>query len=199
MTDFNSAFSENIDNLKRLEALLFAAPGLSSADQLAQALGFEKAQVLALLDVLKTNYEMNSGLRLQEVKNQYQIVTAPEYATDVERFLGLEMSSKLTQAALEALAIIAYKQPATRPEVDAIRGVNSDAVIKSLLMKGLIEELGRSEAPGRPILYGVTQDFLHYFGLDSLEKLPAVDLEGLLQDVDKELASETQNDESSGG
>ena len=110
------------------------------------------------------------------MKGQYQLVTGAEYAKAVEDFLGLEVISRLTQAALEALAIIAYKEPATRPEIDSIRGVNSDGVVKSLLAKGLIEELGRSDAPGRPIMYGVTPDFLQHFGLESLEQLPQIDL-----------------------
>ena len=119
------------------------------------------------------------GIRIQEVKGQYQLVTAPEYASDIEVFLGLEVTSRLTQASLEALAIVAYKQPTTRPEIDSIRGVNSDGVLKSLLSKGLIEELGRSDAPGRPILYGVTPDFLQHFGLEALDQLPDIDFEAL--------------------
>ncbi len=121
---------------------------------------------------------MEHGLRLQKIKNQYQLITAPEFAETIEKFLGLEVTSRLTQAALEVLAIVAYKQPATRPEIESIRGVNSDGVVKSLLYKGLIEELGRSEAIGRPILYGVTNEFFQHFGLESLEQLPPVDLEG---------------------
>jgi segregation and condensation protein B len=91
----------------------------------------------------------------------------------------LDVTARLTRAALEALAIIAYKQPTTRPEIDSIRGVNSDGVVKSLLSKGLIEELGRSEAPGRPILYGVTPDFMQHFGLESMDQLPEIDFEAL--------------------
>ncbi|MEA4811088.1 MAG: SMC-Scp complex subunit ScpB [Anaerolineaceae bacterium] len=180
MTEIANNQAEIMDNLKKLEALLFAASGLSSAEQLAQGLKLDKAQVTSLLDLLSANYQLNSGLRLQKVKNQYQLVTAPEYAEDIEHFLGLEVTTRLTQASLEALAIIAYKQPATRPEIDAIRGVNSDGVVKSLLTKGLIEELGRSEAAGRPILYGVTEEFLHHFGLESTEQLPPVDLQGIV-------------------
>jgi segregation and condensation protein B len=90
----------------------------------------------------------------------------------VERFLGLDATSHLSRAALEALAIIAYQEPATRPQIDAIRGVNSDGVLKSLLSKGLIQEVGRAEAPGRPILYSITQEFLQHFGLNSLAELP---------------------------
>ncbi len=198
MTDYASTLPDTIENLKRLEALLFAAPGLSSADQLAQGLNLAKSEVISLLEILKTNYEMNSGLRLQKVKDQYQMVTAPEYGRDIENFLGLEMTTRLTQAALEALAIIAYKQPVTRPEIDAIRGVNSDTVVKSLLSKGLIEELGRSEAAGRPILYGVTEDFLHHFGLESIDELPHVDLEGILRPIGQTGLDTSTNNERKG-
>jgi segregation and condensation protein B len=94
----------------------------------------------------------------------------------IEKFLGLQATSRLSRAALETLAIIVYKQPVTRPQLDDIRGVNSDGVIKSLLSKGLIEETGRGEGPGRPIIYGTTSDFLQYFGLNSLDELPELDL-----------------------
>jgi segregation and condensation protein B len=165
---------------KTLEALLFAAPGLSSVEQLSQAMGVSKSEVEKSLEALSAHLTLEHGLRLQKIKNQYQLITAPEYGEMIEKFLGLEVTSRLTQAALEVLAIVAYKQPATRPEIDSIRGVVSDGVVKSLLSKGLIEELGRSEAIGRPILYGVTNEFFQHFGLESLDQLPAVDLEGLL-------------------
>lgn len=165
---------------KALEALLFAAPGLSSVEQLSQALNVSKSEIEKSLEALSTHLAAEHGLRLQKIKNQYQMVTAPEHAELIEKFLGLEVTSRLTQAALEVLAIVAYKQPTTRPEIDSIRGVNSDGVVKSLLAKGLIEELGRSEAIGRPILYGVTNEFFQHFGLESLDQLPEVDLEGLL-------------------
>jgi len=163
----------------KVEALLFAAPGLTSVDQLAQATGLKRKEIEAALAELKEHYRQMHGIRLQEIKGQYQLMTAPEFASEIESFLGLEVTSRLTQAALEALAIVAYKQPTTRPEIDSIRGVNSDGVLKSLLSKGLIEELGRSEAPGRPILYGVTSDFMQHFGLESLAQLPDIDFEAL--------------------
>lgn len=168
-----------LEATRRIEALLFAAPGLTGVDELTQATGLKKKEVEAALSELRAHYSECHGIRLQEVKGQYQLVTAPEYALDIEAFLGLEVTSRLTQAALEALAIVAYKQPTTRPEIDSIRGVNSDGVLKSLLSKGLIEELGRSEAPGRPILYGVTPDFLQHFGLEGLNQLPEIDFEAL--------------------
>ena len=163
----------------KVEALLFAAPGLTSIEQLVQATGLKRKEVEVTLAELKEHYQQMHGIRLQEIKGQYQLMTAPEFAAEIEMFLGLEVTSRLTQAALEALAIVAYKQPTTRPEIDSIRGVNSDGVVKSLLSKGLIEELGRSEAPGRPILYGVTSDFMQHFGLESLAQLPEIDFEAL--------------------
>ena len=166
---------------KALEALLFAAPGLSSVEQLSQALNVSKSEVEQSLEALSAHLTLEHGLRLQKIRDQYQLITAPEHAEMIEKFLGLEVTSRLTQAALEVLAIVAYKQPTTRPEIDSIRGVNSDGVVKSLLAKGLIEELGRSEAIGRPILYGVTNEFFQHFGLESLDQLPTVDLEALLE------------------
>lgn len=173
--------------LMKIEALLFAAPGLTSVEQLMQATGMKRKEVETALVELKQHYTEMHGIRLQEINGQYQLMTAPEFANEIDVFLGLDVTSRLTQAALEALAIVAYKQPTTRPEIDSIRGVNSDGVVKSLLSKGLIEELGRSEAPGRPILYGVTPDFLQHFGLESLSALPEIDFEALLgPDKDQE-------------
>jgi segregation and condensation protein B len=105
-----------------------------------------------------------------------QLTTAPQAAEVVERFLGLDVSGRLSRAAIEALAIIMYQQPVTRPQIDAIRGVNSDGVLRSLMAKGLIQEVGRAEAPGRPILYSVSAEFLQYFGLNSLTNLPPLEI-----------------------
>ncbi len=162
--------------LARLEALLFAAPGPVSAQQLAAALDIPTREVKQALDAYAESLQ-GRGLRLQRHQQRVQLTTAPEAAPWVERLLGLEATSRLSQAALEALAIIAYQQPVTRPQVNAIRGVNSDGVMRSLLSKGLIEEVGRAEGPGRPILYGTTTDFLQHFGLNSLDELPPLNLE----------------------
>ena len=159
-----------------LEALLFVAPGPVTAAQLAAALEITTAEVEAGLAQLGEELQ-GRGLRLQRHAGQLQLTTAPEMAPLVERFLGLEATSHLSRAALEALAIIAYQQPATRPQVDAIRGVNSDGVLKSLLSKGLVQEVGRTEGPGRPILYATTSDFLQHFGMNSLEELPPLEEE----------------------
>jgi segregation and condensation protein B len=159
-----------------IETLLFVAPGAVSPAQLAAALEISTQEVELGLADLVARYNQR-GLRLQRQRGLIQLTTAPEIAPLVERFLGLEATSRLSRAALEALSIIAYRQPATRPQVDAIRGVNSDAVLKSLLNKGLIEEIGRAEAPGRPILYSTTPEFLQHFGLNSLEELPPLALD----------------------
>jgi segregation and condensation protein B len=169
-----------LDLLARLEALLFVAPGSVAPNQLAIALELTLREVEQGLDDLEALYLQSipqRGLRIQRHAGRIQLTTAPEMSLLVERFLGLDATSHLSRAALETLAIIAYQQPVTRPEIDSIRGVNSDGVLKSLLSKGLIQELGRAERPGRPILYSTTSDFLQHFGLNSLQDLPPLSLE----------------------
>ena len=184
------------DNLSaRIESLLFAAPSPVTVGQLATALDVSPTLAAGALEELQRTYTdagVQRGLRIQRHGGRVQLTTAPEYAEDVEHFLGLEATSRLSQAALEALAIIAYRQPATRPQVDAVRGVNSDAVLKSLLSKGLIQEVGRAETPGRPILYSTTPEFLQYFGLDSLEGLPP--LEELEEEASLDASEEGESD-----
>ena len=170
---------KDLKALAQLEALLFAAPGPCGLEQLARTLQISKNDVLRLVDLLSEHYQAWHGIRIQRIKDKLQLTTAPEHAVLIEQLLGLEVDTRLSQPALEVLAIIAYKRMTTRPEIENIRGVNSDSVVKSLLAKGLIEELGRSDSPGRPILYGVTSEFLQYFGLESLDQLPPIDLEAL--------------------
>lgn len=161
--------------LARLEALLFVAPGAVSSSQLATALEISTQEVESGLAALEARYAQTGaeyGIRIQRIHGRIQLTTAPQAAPLIERFLGLDATSRLSRAALEALSIIAYQEPVTRPQIDSIRGVNSDSVLKSLLSKGLIQEVGRAEAPGRPILYSITQDFLQHFGLNSLAELP---------------------------
>jgi len=155
-----------------LESLLFVTSGPVSPSRLAAALELSPEVVLKLLRELESDY-LSRGLRLQwSGDNKVQLTTAPEAATTIERFLGLELTTRLSAAALEVLAIIAYFQPTTRPQIDQIRGVNSDGALRSLLSKGLIEEIGRLEKPGRPIIYGTTADFLQSFGLNALAEMP---------------------------
>ncbi len=157
---------------KQLEAILFVSDGPISIAQLAEAIKKRQGEIERSLKALETHFKENHGLRLQWHGNKVQLTTAPEFAEEIEKFLGLEAATRLTRASLETLAIIAYKQPITRPGIDMIRGVNSDGVLKSLLFKGLVEEMGRTEGPGRPILYCTTPDFLNHFGVSSLDELP---------------------------
>lgn len=170
----------------KIEALLFVSSGLVSIYQLSKALEISESEVESALADLEAHYQMGGhGLRLMRVRSKVQLTTAVDMGEIVTKFLGLENTSTLSMAALETLAIIAYKQPVTRPEVDVLRGVNSDGVMRTLLSKGLIEELGRAESPGRPIFYGTSSQFLQHFGLDSIEALPFIDFEALEDQVNE--------------
>ena len=159
-----------------LEALLFVSPEPVALPQLALILGVSGNMVEQGLSALESELQKR-GLRLQRHGGRLQLTTAPELAGLIERFLGLEATSHLSRAALETLAIIAYQQPVTRPYVESVRGVNSDGVMRSLLGKGIVQEVGRAEGPGRPILYGTAPEFLQHFGLNSLTELPPLNLE----------------------
>lgn len=159
-----------------LEALLFVAAAPVTIAQLAEALGEKQQDVEAALHRLDDTYASGRGLSLQWHAGRVQLTTSPVVAGLVEKFLGLEATARLSRAALETLAIIAYRQPVTRPGIDGIRGVNSDGVLKSLLSKGLVQEVGRTEGPGRPILYGTSAEFLQHFGLSSLSELPPYEM-----------------------
>ena len=169
MTDSPTESPLNLESL--VESLLFVADGPVPVSQLAAALDARPQQVKKALVGLDEIY-LQRGLQLQYNNERVQLTTNPLAATAIEQFLGLESQQRLSNASLEVLAIVAYRQPVTRPQVDGVRGVNSDSVLKNLLFKGLIEEVGRSEGPGRPILYGTTSSFLQHFGLTSLKELP---------------------------
>lgn len=154
-----------------LEALIFAAPHPVGVDELASATGLSSEEVEAALANLEADMATR-GLRLQHTRGHLQLVTAPEAATCIENLLGLDVTLRLTQASMETLAIVAYAQPVTRPQVESIRGVSSDSTLRTLLSAGLIQELGRAESLGRPILYGTTFEFLQQFGLERPEDLP---------------------------
>ncbi|RPJ27249.1 MAG: SMC-Scp complex subunit ScpB [Chloroflexi bacterium] len=155
----------------KLEALLFVAAEPTTTTQLAEALDVAPSVVERGLHELDAALATR-GLRLQRQAGRFQLTTAPQLGELIERFLGLEATTHLSRAALETLAIIAYQQPVTRPQIDSIRGVNSDSMMKSLLNKGLILESGRSDGPGRPFLYSTTPEFLQHFGLNSILEMP---------------------------
>jgi segregation and condensation protein B len=155
-----------------LVAVLFAAAvPLSNAD-VARVLDVPPERLEDVCDLLER--EPPIGLGLQRHADHLQLTTAPGSAAIVERFLGAPPAVRLSRAALEALAVIAYKQPVTRGEIDAIRGVNSDSAVATLLTRNLVAEVGRRETVGRPALLAVTPDFLGYLGLRSLDELPAL-------------------------
>ena len=155
----------------KLEALLFVAAEPVAPAQLATALDVAPSVIERGLNELGASLA-SRGLRLQRHAGRVQLTTAPQLAELIERFVGLEATTHLSRAALETLAIIAYQQPVTRPQIDSIRGVNSDSMMKSLLNKGLILESGRTDGPGRPILYSTTPEFLQHFGLNSILEMP---------------------------
>jgi len=155
----------------KLEALLFVAAEPVPTAQLAVALDVAASVIERGLNELDASLA-SRGLRLQRHAGRVQLTTAPQLAELIERFLGLEATTHLSRAALETLAIIAYQQPVTRPQIDSIRGVNSDSMMKSLLSKNLILESGRADGPGRPILYSTTPEFLQHFGLNSILEMP---------------------------
>jgi segregation and condensation protein B len=175
MSDFEHSPEQNIDTelplSVKLEAILFVAAEPVQTAQLAAALDVSVSVIERGLNELDASLSTR-GLRLQRNAGRVQLTTAPQLAELIERFLGLEATSHLSRAALETLAIVAYQQPVTRPYIDSIRGVNSDSMIKSLLNKGLILESGRTDGPGRPILYSTTPEFLQHFGLNSILEMP---------------------------
>ncbi|MGD9146741.1 MAG: SMC-Scp complex subunit ScpB [Anaerolineae bacterium] len=160
-----------------VESLLFVASEPSPIERLASVLQVTPEQVEEALHTLDEQY-IGRGLRLQRKRQRVQLVTNPDAADAVRQFLGLELTGKLSPAALETLAIVAYRQPVTRAQVEAVRGVNSDSVIRTLVNRGLIEEQGRLDQAGRPIIYGTTFDFLQQFGLSSLDQLPPLNSRG---------------------
>ena len=177
MSDSEPIAGENFETelplSMKLEALLFVAPEPVSTAQLATVLDVAPSVIERGLHELDAALATR-GLRLQRHAGRVQLTTAPQLAELMERFLGLEATTHLSRAALETLAIIAYQQPVTRPQIDAIRGVNSDSMLKSLLNKGLIIESGRSDGPGRPFLYSTTPEFLQHFGLNSVLEMPSL-------------------------
>lgn len=158
-----------------VESLLFVAPSPTPVSRLVQILGVsEDAIETALAGIAEGYIQDNRGLRMLRKGDRVHLTTAPQAAACIERFLGLDLSARLSQAALETLAVIAYRQPLTRAEVEAIRGVGCDGVLRTLISRELVEPVGRLEQPGRPYQYGTTVQFLQYFGLESLDRLPAL-------------------------
>ncbi len=160
------------ETARHLVAVLFAGGGPVKIEEVARALGVPSLHLEGPLEYLRINPPL--GLRVQRQGEELELVTDPGSARCVETLLGLDRPVKLSRAALETLAIVAYRQPVTRGDVEAIRGVNSDSAVTTLLNRGLIAEVGKRETVGRPTLYGSTPEFLQHLGLDSMEDLPAL-------------------------
>jgi segregation and condensation protein B len=171
-----------------IESVLFVADEAVDVSLLAKALRRPTAEIESALSELEERCAAG-GTRLQRTGDSVQLVTAPDAGPFVERFLGLESRQRLSGAALESLAIIAYKQPMTRAGVEQVRGVNSDGAIASLIARGLVEDVGKAPGPGRPALLGTTLRFLEHFGLSRPQDLPPLPANGSL-DPDAALQDE---------
>jgi segregation and condensation protein B len=165
----------NVTETRALEALLFVSDEPLTPSVIAQSLEVDRRTADALCDRLTKELEdRDAGVLLRNVAGGWRLFTHPDTAPEVERFVLSSRQARLTKAALETLAIVAYKQPVTRHQITSIRGVNSDGVIRALQDKGLVEEAGREETPGRPILLATTPAFLERLGLPSLAALPSL-------------------------
>jgi len=158
-----------------IESLLFVSGRPLERAELCKLLDVGEESVRRGLLALERDLAGQArGIRLQRLGEQVQLVTAPEHARYIAALLGLPMSAKLTSAAMETLAVIAYRQPITRSQIEAVRGVNSDRALASLIQHGLVAEIGRAQTVGRPALFATTAEFLQLFGLTTLEELPGV-------------------------
>jgi segregation and condensation protein B len=158
-----------------IEAMLFVSGDPVTLQTLRATLELPEADLKQLLGELVMEYrQKDCGVIIIEIANGYQMVTNPQYSHWLKKFTHTNTSNKLSVPSLETLAIIAYKQPIIKAELEQIRGVNSDGVVKSLLDKRLIKIMGRKEVPGKPLLYGTTQEFLQYFGIRDLTELPTL-------------------------
>ncbi|MFB9769514.1 SMC-Scp complex subunit ScpB [Lactiplantibacillus modestisalitolerans] len=169
-------------NIEQIEGLLFVAgdEGITLAE-MVHATGFAKPAIQTMVTTLAEKYRQDEqcALTILSTENTYRLATKAAVAPVLKRYFEAPLSTSLSQASLEVLAIIAYRQPLTRIEIDEIRGVQSGSTIQKLVLRQLVTETGRLNEPGRPILYGTTELFLDYFGLKSLDDLPAIDVEAL--------------------
>jgi segregation and condensation protein B len=173
------------------ESLLFVSGRPLEYTELRKLLDVDDSRLALVLNALAGQLEdQNRGVRLQRLESQVQLVTAPENARYIAALLGLPMTAKLTTAAMETLAVIAYRQPMTRAQIEAVRGVNSDRALASLLQHGLVAEVGRAQTVGRPALFATTPEFLQQFGLTHLRELPYVEQSSLDEPAEAAQASQ---------
>lgn len=170
------------------QAVLFAAAEPVEYNKIASVLGIDDDTMLTVLDELKNKLDAeDSGICLLQLDNKYQLSSKKEFVEEIRTILDLKRNAPLSQAAFEVLAIIAYNQPITKPYIEQIRGVDCSGVVNTLCQKELVEEKGRLDVPGRPVLYGTTANFLRCFSLNSLDdlpELPTADRDVLMSDVE---------------
>jgi len=188
-----------------IEAILFVTGNAVEKKELCRALEITEGELSEALDALESGYDFDRrGLRLLRFGEHVQLATRPDYAPYVEKLLQPVQKQSLSQAVMETLAVIAYRQPVTKAEIEQIRGVKCDYSVQSLITKGLIEEVGRKEALGRPILYGTTDAFLRHFCISSVAELPEIDFSKLAAKLDagkdggEELPTHEQGENSLG-
>lgn len=182
-----------------IEGILFAAGEPVKSAKLAAVLEIEIEAVDEAVNLLKYEYDTNErGLMIIDIDDGYQICSRPEYYNYIQVILGDQRRQALSNAAMEALAIVAYKQPITRGQIEYIRGVNSDSAVNRLAERGLIEECGRLDAPGRPVLYRTTQGFLRCFGLSTPKDLPELDMSKLSPEYEQIALDMEENTEIEG-
>jgi segregation and condensation protein B len=174
-----------------IESILFVSGRPLEYGELRRLLDIEDEALNEGLETLAEQLDRQErGIRLQRLGMQVQLVTAPENAHYIAALLGLPMTAKLTNAALETLSVIGYRQPITRAQIEAVRGVNSDRALLSLIQHGLVAEIGRAQTVGRPALFATTPEFLQQFGLTSLDQLPQPDL--LIHSQEKQGTQDTR-------
>ena len=185
------------DNKAAVEAILFASGASVETDRIAEALEISVKETESLITSLIDDYTReNRGITIIKLNKAYQMVSVKEYAPHIRKVMDLRRNTPLSQAALEVLAVVAYNQPVTKAFVEQVRGVDCSGVIGSLTTKGLVEEKGRLELPGRPLLYGTTVNFLRCFNLEKIEDLPPLpeneDEKAQNAETDEQTASDEQ-------
>ena len=182
-----------------VEAILFVTGNAVDKKEICRAMEITEGELEETLDVLESGYDFDRrGLRLLRFGAHVQLATRPDYAPDVEKLLQPVQKQSLSQAIMETLAVIAYRQPVTKAEIELVRGVKCDYSVQSLVAKGLIEEVGRKEALGKPILYGTTDAFLRHFCISSLSELPEIDFSSLTKKVEEAQGEEAVQQETQG-
>lgn len=185
------------DKKAAVEAILFASGSPVESDKIAEAIEMKPSQAEKLILELMSDYEQQErGITIIKLNKSYQMVSAKKFAPEIRKVMDLRRNTPLSQAALEVLAVVAYNQPVTKAFVEQVRGVDCSGVLGSLTTKGLVEEKGRLELPGRPLLYGTTENFLRCFNLESIDNLPPLPENDKTESAD-EKSEEEQSKENS--